>query len=552
MIVPRRAPVRPRVLSALSGESLLLEEIIADLVQSQSMAAIQISGPAGSGKTTALEHLAEVLAGANIQFLDNPDKAQLLAPSKHAWIVYAVPFPYKDFPATAAFTLAPWSMDEVLEYLLTVHRDRCASIMTRLRSDPDVDLLEGNAELWRITLEQLAAKESIPNVHDALQNYLTEFIPSMESRLVFGQLCVVKLLGGTFGQKDLARIKEQDGMVILGQVFRHRSLQLLLAVNQMMVDIQKNAPCKCFAYRFPRDLLKQAVLAARDLPLVLDNLKTWFKTWPERHAMAASILLGAAPVGSVGSPNPAASRTWPGPTWAASLGRISTCPGVTLSEADLNHANLERASLEGALAEEANFRHANLQRASLNKIMATKADLAYAKLHGVKAQSAFFDQANLEFADLQKADLSKAAFTGANLTGARFAAADLRQARLVGAQMENADFSGANLEGADLEEVVLREGCFLQARFANAKLHGCDLEGMELPTADFKGANLQNALLTDSVMPDAIFDGACLIGAGLAEINWERASLRNADLHGVSFHLGSSRNGLVGSPIACE
>ena len=86
----------------------------------------------------------------------------------------------------------------------------------------------------------------------------------------------------------------------------------------------------------------------------------------------------------------------------------------------------------------------------------------------------------------------------------------------------------------------------------SAKLPGCDLEGMELPGADFRGANLEQALLTGSVMPGAIFDGACLKDAGLADIDWERASLRDADLRGVTFHLGSSRNGLVGTPIACE
>ena len=37
-----------------------------------------------------------------------------------------------------------------------------------------------------------------------------------------------------------------------------------------------------------------------------------------------------------------------------------------------------------------------------------------------------------------------------------------------------------------------------------------------------------------------------------ADVDWQRASLRGADLTGASFHLGSSRSGLVGSPIACE
>ncbi len=50
----------------------------------------------------------------------------------------------------------------------------------------------------------------------------------------------------------------------------------------------------------------------------------------------------------------------------------------------------------------------------------------------------------------------------------------------------------------------------------------------------------------------ANFLGADLRDAGLAEVDWPGACLRDADLRGASFHLGSSRNGLVGSPIACE
>jgi uncharacterized protein YjbI with pentapeptide repeats len=38
----------------------------------------------------------------------------------------------------------------------------------------------------------------------------------------------------------------------------------------------------------------------------------------------------------------------------------------------------------------------------------------------------------------------------------------------------------------------------------------------------------------------------------LADIDWPGADLRGADLRGCSFHMGSTRSGLVGSPIACE
>jgi uncharacterized protein YjbI with pentapeptide repeats len=81
---------------------------------------------------------------------------------------------------------------------------------------------------------------------------------------------------------------------------------------------------------------------------------------------------------------------------------------------------------------------------------------------------------------------------------------------------------------------------------------GCDLEGLDLPGADFAGAKLSEALLTATSMPGANLRDADLRNTGLAEIDWEGADLRGADLRGASFHLGSSRSGLVGSPIACE
>ncbi len=53
-------------------------------------------------------------------------------------------------------------------------------------------------------------------------------------------------------------------------------------------------------------------------------------------------------------------------------------------------------------------------------------------------------------------------------------------------------------------------------------------------------------------MPRADFAGADLEGARLADIDWEGADLRKADMRNCVFHLGSSRSGLVNSPIAGE
>jgi uncharacterized protein YjbI with pentapeptide repeats len=90
------------------------------------------------------------------------------------------------------------------------------------------------------------------------------------------------------------------------------------------------------------------------------------------------------------------------------------------------------------------------------------------------------------------------------------------------------------------------------ARFVEARILECNLEGLEINGADFTQADLTGSLLTGSRFPEGRFRNARLVEAGLAEIEWENADLRDADLTHASFHLGSSRSGLVGSTIPCE
>lgn len=106
--------------------------------------------------------------------------------------------------------------------------------------------------------------------------------------------------------------------------------------------------------------------------------------------------------------------------------------------------------------------------------------------------------------------------------------------------------------GARLDEVRLCNACFLRASFRGAILTRCNLEYMNLPGADFRDANLTGSDLTGSIMSRTDFRNAVLRDAGLAGVAWEGADLRKADLSGASFHMGSSRSGLVGSTIASE
>jgi uncharacterized protein YjbI with pentapeptide repeats len=548
VIAPRRAPVRPRVLSEQTGDSLPLDAVLEDLLAGPARCLVRLTGPAGCGKTTALEHLAQVFAGRDILLIDEPrpDDLAALPPSRR--VVFTSPVAEDGCRATHTYRLAPWRQDEWIEYLLAAHKERCASVMARLRSDAGLAPLHGNPQLCRLVLDQLATDESLPSARAALSKYLEERFSSPHSRIIAEKGGFDLLLGGSTPEAVITGLgKESD--TGWGDLLRHRPLQLMLAAAYLLRDLQAKAGCRSLGQRLPRDLVREAGSDAARHPAVLDTLRAGLDGRPEWHAMAASILQASGVEWSptAGSKLRLAGAYLGGASWPG-----VALPGVDLTETDLSSAKLQRANLDGARAAEANLRHADLCGASLRRFVASGADLARADLSRGNLQGGFFDGANLEGADLQGADLRGTSFTGANLTRACFREAALGKACLTGAVLDEADCSKADLSGAILSGLKLHTACFTDARFRGARLVASDLEGVELPGADFREADLQNALLTGSSMPGARFDGACLAGAGLAEVDWEGASLRGADLTGVSFHMGSTRCGLVGSPIACE
>jgi ABC-type glutathione transport system ATPase component len=59
MVEPLRAAVRPRVISPETGDTVLLEDEVAEWLEGGSKTLGIVGGP-GSGKTTALRHLVAV------------------------------------------------------------------------------------------------------------------------------------------------------------------------------------------------------------------------------------------------------------------------------------------------------------------------------------------------------------------------------------------------------------------------------------------------------------------------------------------------------------
>ena len=549
MIAPKRAPVRPRVLSSDSGTAVLLEDAVQGIVAAGGRGSIQIVGSPGAGKTTALEHLAHVFADwPNLRFLDWTTTKPIPEPAGDGWVVFAIAGPSENDRPIVRLQLAPWGRDEWIEYLLAGHRAQCGSVMARLRDEASCRLLTGNPELWRIVLDLMAGAASIATPRQALAKHLDARLPDSQAKTVAAAYSLAVLV--VVPRRSLAEIdaefRKRKGGDAVVPLLRHRALQILAAVGQIRADLQNKSSADYFRFRFPRELVLEVgnVVTAGERA----KLQSWFQK-PELQANVGSILRAAVP----GWRPECGTRLR---LVGAYLDHVAWS-GLDLTEtdfsgADLSGANLSGSTLAHARADKANLAHANLSSALLANFSGVAADFTQAELSKVRAPKAVFDGAGFRSATLQDADLRQATFVGADLSSANVAAADLRQATLTEAKLAEADFTGANLESAILSGLKLHEATFTGASWAGARLVGCDLEGMELPGANFAKANLGKALLTGSSMPDACFDGACLEEAGLAEIEWERASLRGAKLRGASFHLGSSRSGRVGSPIASE
>jgi uncharacterized protein YjbI with pentapeptide repeats len=558
MITPRRALVRPRVLVEQSGEVLPLEIVLQDLMAGSSPGQVHLTGSAGSGKTTALQHLAFVFSESELVVIDDASTGDLEKLPSSKWIAFTSPFARTHPGVTHTFQLVPWGRDDWIEYLLAAHKQRCGSVIERLRTAGDMSRLQGNPELCRLVLDELATHESIPSARIALLNHIEENLPSPEARLV-AEVSSYDLVLCEDGVEPLWSEPQLEELVIAmerranlrGWVTpqRHSTVRLILAAAYLVRTLRHYGDCRKLEKRFPRSLVEETGLEAARHPEILDILQSGLDGDPEWHAMAASILHAS---GINWRPEAGGKLKLNGAYLDCAKWQGVVLPEVLLWEADLSHADLQEAELSGAKAIKANFNHANLCRASMQGFVAFNANFAQANLSRCRILGGRFDDANLEGASLVGADLREAIFRKANLTRACFRDADLSKASFDATILDDADFSNANLSGAFLSELKLHVACLTGARFQGARMVACNLEEMELPGADFRKANLRKALLTATSMPGACFDGACLAGAGLAEIDWEGASLRGADLTGVSFHLGSTRCGHVGSPIACE
>ncbi|HEY3246068.1 MAG TPA: hypothetical protein VGM03_22220, partial [Phycisphaerae bacterium] len=228
-----RVPVKPRVYSNETGERLPLEHEIRALLAGGVRGAVRLIGSPGSGKSCALEYLAAALpADAQLRCLDDPSEAALEDAAERGLAVYA-----GDISGggrrLAIFRLAVWGDDEVLEYLLAVHKPRCASVMERVQAMRDRGArLQGIPELWTAVLDEMAADDGLTEPGAALRRFIESRCSSRRVRSRIADICLYHLTHHDDALVDPSAAMDGAGAEVQ-RLIRHRYVRMVLAADRV-------------------------------------------------------------------------------------------------------------------------------------------------------------------------------------------------------------------------------------------------------------------------------------------------------------------------------
>ncbi|CAK9037475.1 Uncharacterized protein in mobD 3'region [Durusdinium trenchii] len=539
--------VRPRVRAA-GGEVGLLEDFVAERLDTNNSGVLWVVGGPGTGKTLALEYLVSLFPELNYPETSDPDEAKQLGESH---LAIATSTGGRVSKQSGALQLLPWTRDDLVEYLLAANPHGCKQVMNQLA---DQAKRAWNPQLATIVLERFGRDSSLTDSNAALVLEVRDragdehqFLEALRASLAM--LCRRESLPFEAWLKPFQREMPDELKVLL----RHRDVQLPLAAEWIASAGNTRRLSKRLSRPLPRKLVDLCAerFAARGESL--ESLEQLVESgrYTASDAMAASILYAIDPTWR---PDSTRSRRWrlvSGSFPRAEWHEIDLS-WADLTKCDLTSANLASSTLTSAMVGSASLDGANLNNAMLSELFAAHASFVGASLIGACCAKASFSRANLERADLREADLSAALLTNTRLVSANLPQANLAGARLEGANLDGIDLTGADLSNARLAHADLRTAVLDGVNFFRANLQHAQLEEVSIEAGRFYQANLSHAHLTGAQMPAADFCQARLVDAHLAEVNWEGVDLRRADLRGASFHMGSSRSGLVGSPTALE
>lgn len=553
-LVPEFAPVRPRVRGIGDESSRLLEELVDEYADDYPSGIVWLLGSEGAGKTTALAHLAAVFTDDDRftfvddsdQFVDETQCRQFVEQSEESLVVAARTQPVST--GHRVFRLEPWSVDELVEYLLHANCAQCEDVMRRL--GPATSVCR-NPEIARTVLDEMLADPDVCDFWGTLDTSIRRQLNSDRQLRKARQFCLA-VEGQTTKVVQSLASKKRRLPTGIQKLLRHREVQLPLAARQLADELKTKRRVRALERQLSLTFVETVGALARADEEVLASLANVLRSRSagKNHAMAASILV-------------AADSTWRltpstrGLDYAGAYFSRVNWPEISLCRAHLQLAEFHEANLAGATFDEAilvetDFVNANLHAASLQRALATGADFDRANLRDADLSKCKLDEASCVSTDFANSVLTKTSLYNANLAGANLCGAALGDAILVGANVDGADMTDCDLRRIDARRVDFRTATLHGANCEQAWLNQCNFEDVHWPQAQLTEAELRGAYLTGSVLHRANLHRADLSEARLAEVDWQEADLTGVNLSNATFHMGSSRSGLVDSPIASE
>lgn len=509
--------------------------------------AILIRGGPGSDLTAAANHLkAEFRGRADVRVSDeqlsNPDLQFHL----RGWAI-DVGCPLARRIYTAVFDLAAWSTDEIIEYVLANYPQKAKSILDRIMPTPDPSL-DGIPLVWRTVIDVLATPDSIKTPSDALDEFLRVRIgdrPGLEDEARFHlQTDEPDETWPRWTEQHLAGLRQSDVELLRCPPVLDRLA--LKSVIRVFNDADRAAETQL---TLPAHLAAAAGKYAATTPAWRLKLLASLQYRMSASAAAAASILTYS---GVWWPPPSLAQDFKdahlaGVAWPGRDLRTHFFEGADLSGANLEQAMLHNLSFRNALLMQARLRGAHLKDAKLDFACLDDAILAEAIAPGSRFSNASLMRAVLDHGEFDKANFNFANLTDASLVGAALHAASLRRTILTDANCTSTGFCRASIW-----EVDFRTAHLDRASFRGATCQSSNFEGIRADELNAFAAQFSRCDFTASELKSPDFRGARFEDCGLAEISWVGADLREATFRNCTFHAGSSRSGLVGSPLASE
>jgi uncharacterized protein YjbI with pentapeptide repeats len=527
--------VTPRGHRSGCSASLPIDQFVIPIIEKNDRGVVLITAPPGGGKTLALDYLRTVLsARREVGFFDSHQIDPAFRAGASGLVILATQMLEPPGEVLDTIFISRWTLDDCMEYLHVRHRAACKSVLARLGRDPTLPTLEGSPQLLVPVMDSMAADERVDTCQDALRHHIRKIFPPAPGSdpLVSQNLSSPKLNDERYRWWRHALVQNicVAGWIVPQLASGYIPPQLQTVNAALIPEIASQVRLEPAAI----DCLEKFVQSAGrsvEVPMVASILLAVDPNWRPTDGRGLNLCNAHL-----------SNARWFGVALAGSL-----LMGANLSGADLSGSNLTAANAEGA-----NLSHATLRGSVLRQSRFLTANLKGAILSDVDAFGADFTEAFLVSATLDKGVFDKATFDKTDLTNARCHQTRFCEASLQNVELEGADLNGAVFVGAQLRGVDFSNANLASVNFSRSQLQRCNMEYLDIPSADFSNAGLAGCLFTGSRITGGIFTGANLTNTGLADVIWENADLRDADLTQASFHMGSSRSGLVGSTIAGE